>query len=36
MVLPENARARAFWSALGWTERGDVLLMSRSESSRDA
>lgn len=28
MVLPRNAAARAFWAALGWVERSDVLLMS--------
>ena len=28
MVVAENAEARAFWSALGWHVRSDVVLMS--------
>jgi len=28
MVVTENADARAFWSALGWQLRSDVVLMS--------
>lgn len=28
MVVAENAQARAFWSALGWQVRSDVVLMS--------
>lgn len=28
MVMTENADARAFWSALGWQLRSDVVLMS--------
>lgn len=28
MVVTENAGARAFWSALGWQLRSDVVLMS--------
>jgi ribosomal protein S18 acetylase RimI-like enzyme len=34
MVLPSNAGARAFWRRVGWAERPDVLLMSRSHSGR--
>jgi N-acetylglutamate synthase len=32
MVLVENAAARAFWAALGWDERADVRLLSRTAS----
>jgi ribosomal protein S18 acetylase RimI-like enzyme len=28
MVLADNEAARAFWAAIGWTERPDVMLMS--------
>lgn len=31
MVRQENDQARAFWKRLGWTERPDVTLMSRSD-----
>jgi N-acetylglutamate synthase len=34
MVVSDNADARAFWSALGWTDRSDVRLMSRTVSGR--
>ena len=32
MVRQENAPARAFWERLGWSERGDIILMSRTDS----
>jgi len=31
MVLPSNTAARQFWKALGWVERTDVVLMSRTK-----
>jgi N-acetylglutamate synthase len=31
MVREENAQARAFWAHLGWSERADVMLMSRAD-----
>jgi ribosomal protein S18 acetylase RimI-like enzyme len=30
MVLPANAAARKFWKNLGWVERTDVVLLSRT------
>lgn len=33
LVLVDNARARAFWRAIGWAERDDVLLVSHTESA---
>ena len=37
MVVTENAAARAFWTALGWQLRSDVVLMSyASEESPNA
>lgn len=32
MVRQENAPARAFWERLGWSERGDIILMSHTDS----
>jgi len=29
MVVEGNERALGFWRSMGWSERGDVLLMSR-------
>jgi ribosomal protein S18 acetylase RimI-like enzyme len=34
MVLPANAGARTFWQRLGWVERPDIVLMSRTASGR--
>ena len=31
MVRQENAPARAFWQRLGWSERGDIIVMSHAE-----
>jgi ribosomal protein S18 acetylase RimI-like enzyme len=31
MVRQENAGARAFWEHLGWSERGDITLMSLTD-----
>ncbi len=31
MVVQGNTRALAFWRAMGWLERGDIVLMSRGE-----
>jgi len=32
MVRQENAPARAFWERLGWSERGDIILMSHVDA----
>ena len=32
MVREENGLARAFWERLGWSERGDITLMSHTDS----
>jgi ribosomal protein S18 acetylase RimI-like enzyme len=31
MVRQENAQARAFWAHVGWSERGDITLMSLAD-----
>lgn len=32
-VRIENDRARAFWSSIGWTDRTDIVTMSKNQSS---
>jgi len=32
-VRSENERARAFWRSLGWTERDDIVTLSKNQSS---